>query len=324
MVASEAERQWKSSATTLPWRDLANRFGTLLDARVTLILPDGTVEGESSQPPESLENHLSRPEVEHALRGEEDLQVRYSTTLGQEMLFSAVPIRYDNQIIGVARLAVTLADINASVNTISSTILAGTVVTILVTIILAILLTNYTTRPLRQLTQRAVQLSGIPAIANPIRKSKDEVTQLENAFDQLASQIDIQNEEISAEREKLEAVLSSMADGVIIVDPQGSIQLVNHAATRIFNLQDTQSAVGHTLIEGVRHHQLVELWRKYSKDGTAANRHIRDQPRSPVHPMHRVTTHPGPARQYPDHFSRPDPHAPPRDDPARFRQQCIA
>ena len=267
LVASEAERQWKSSATTLPWRDLANRFGTLLKARVTLILPDGVVEGESTQPAESLESHLGRPEVDHALRGEEDLQVRYSATLGQEMLYSAVPIRYDNQIIGVARLAVSLADINASVNTISSTILAATVLSILVTIILAILLTNYTTRPLRQLTQRAVQLSGIPAIANPNRKSKDEVTQLENAFDQLASQIDIQNEEISTERGKLEAVLSSMADGVIIVDPQGSIQMVNDAATRIFNLQDTQTAVGLTLIEGVRHHQLVELWRKSQKSG---------------------------------------------------------
>ena len=265
IVASEAERLWQASSTVLPWGDLANRYAALLNTRVTMILPDGVVVGESSQPADLLESHLGRPEVDHALKGEENIQMRFSTTLGQEMLYSAVPIGYDTQIIGVARLAISLADINNTVNTISSTILVATLLSILVTIILAILLTHYTTRPLRELTQRVVQLSGIPAITTVERNTHDEVAQLENAFDQLANQLHIQIEEFSAERGKLEAVLSSMADGVIIVDPRGNIQLINRAATVIFNLDDPRAAIGLTLIEVVRHHQLVELWLKTQK-----------------------------------------------------------
>ena len=267
IVASEAERLWQTSSTALLWGDLANRYAALLNARVTMILPDGAVAAESSQPPDQLENHLDRPEVDRALNGLEAIQVRFSSTLGQEILYSAVPIWVDNQMIGVARLAVSMADINYSVNTISSTILAAALLTILVTIILAILLTNYTTLPLRKLTQKVIQLGGNPAIATTELKTHNEVAQLEIAFDQLTHQLHAQIEEFSAERGKLEAVLSSMADGVIIVDPQGNVQLINQAAARIFNLENRPAAVGLTLIEVVRHHLLVELWRKTQKSG---------------------------------------------------------
>ncbi len=57
------------------------------------------------------------------------------------------------------------------------------------------------------------------------------------------------------------AVLSSMADGVLIVDEQGKIRLINQAARRLFNVPVGQ-VEGKALIEVVRHHQLVELWRK--------------------------------------------------------------
>jgi two-component system phosphate regulon sensor histidine kinase PhoR len=54
------------------------------------------------------------------------------------------------------------------------------------------------------------------------------------------------------------AVLGMMTDGVIIVDPQNRIQLVNPAAAGMFNI--TIPAVeGHSLIEIVRHHQIDEL-----------------------------------------------------------------
>lgn len=283
MLASEAERLWQGAPTTQPWIELANRYARLLNSQVTLLTPDGAVAAESSRPAEPLDNHLNRPEVDQALQGQEFIQTRYSTTLGQELLYSAVPIHDNNQIIGVARLATSLADINASVNMISSTILAATALSIAVTILLAVLLTNYTTLPLRKLTERAVQLSSIHdraiqektgsagSVSNlsnsSLRKQGDEVARLEFAFDQLANRLNIQIDEYSAERGKLDAVLASMADGVIIVDPEGNVQLVNPAAARIFNLAEPDAAIGQTLIETVRHHQLVELWQNTQKSG---------------------------------------------------------
>jgi two-component system phosphate regulon sensor histidine kinase PhoR len=55
--------------------------------------------------------------------------------------------------------------------------------------------------------------------------------------------------------------LNAMTDGVVIIDSEGIIQLINPAVERIFNLKPEQ-ALGQTLIEVLRHHQLVDLWQK--------------------------------------------------------------
>ncbi len=266
IVSNEAERLSTASSSPTSWRDLANRYAGLLNARLTFILPDGTVAGESSQPPDTLDNHGNRPEIIQALAGQESTQVRHSDTLNIDLLYSAVPIRSGNQIIGAARLAIPVDEVNQSVTAIGSTIFTAGLITTVVTIALAVFLTGLTTRPLRRLTETVLGMSAIdPDNAFEITHL-DEVARLEHAFTRLANQLQTQITELSAERGKLQAVLTSMTDGVFIIDPAGIIQLSNQAALKIFNSSDS-SAVGLSLIEFVRHHLLVELWRKCKLTG---------------------------------------------------------
>jgi two-component system phosphate regulon sensor histidine kinase PhoR len=261
LIAAEASRAWPSPSREQDLNDLAERFAGHLNVRVTLMTSEGRVIGESSQPPEQLENHADRPEVIQALSGQEADQVRFSATLNQQMLYFAAPIRVDAKIVGVTRVAVSLAQVQSSVTAISSSIVVVALIITLVTILLAILITDYTTRPLRRLTQ-TVQSMTKPEKAGPLIPSGgDEVLQLEQAFTQLASQLQTQIKELSSERGKLEAVLAAMADGVIIADADGKVQLANEAALRIFN-HAGKPPQGESLIEIVRHHQLVELWLK--------------------------------------------------------------
>ena len=62
------------------------------------------------------------------------------------------------------------------------------------------------------------------------------------------------------------AVLSHMNDGVIIVDGDSRIQLINPAAQNVFEVVEEQ-ALGRTLIEVFRLHQLVELWQECLEAG---------------------------------------------------------
>ena len=223
IVAQEAGRLYAAFSNAQPWNDLAGRYARLLDVRVTLILADGRVAGESFQPAELDEYQLNYPEVSAALSGKKAVENRYSMVAQQELMFSAVPIMEGERIIGVARLAISLTDVNASINAISTTILVAALITTLVIIFLAFLLTNYTTRPLRQLTQKVLGMTGDPSQKQVELTASDEVGQLELAFDQLAGQLQAQIAELSGERSKLEAVLTSMADGVVIVDAKGKI-----------------------------------------------------------------------------------------------------
>ncbi len=266
IVSAEAERQWQANSTSLGWSSLAAHYAALLNARVTMIQADGTVVGESSAPAGPLDNHLDRSEIASALKGENYTIVRYSDTMKEDMLYGAVPIRYDGQVIGVSRLAVSLKSVNDSIATISSTFLAAALITIAFTIILSIILTNFTTLPLRRLTQTVLQMSNTTSTDKIEARNMDEVVQLEYAFNRLASQLNSRIAELSTERGTLEAVLASMTDGVVIVDRDGKIQLTNQAVLKMFEKGD-ENAVGLSLVELVRHHLLIELWRKCKLTG---------------------------------------------------------
>ncbi|NMB88182.1 MAG: cell wall metabolism sensor histidine kinase WalK, partial [Chloroflexi bacterium] len=119
-------------------------------------------------------------------------------------------------------------------------------------------------QPVRKLLDNiTVQSDVIPPSS---ASHDDEVGQLDRAFHLLTSQLNTQIEELKAERAKLSAVLTHMTDGVLIADADGIVQLINPAASKIFDVSE-EDALDHSLIEVVRHHQLVELWRKCQMTG---------------------------------------------------------
>jgi two-component system phosphate regulon sensor histidine kinase PhoR len=79
-----------------------------VDARVTLIAPDGRVLADSALSGielQGVENHGGRPEVKGALAGTVSRAERRSTTVRTELLYAAVPVRSGGRVVGVARLS---------------------------------------------------------------------------------------------------------------------------------------------------------------------------------------------------------------------------
>ena len=245
---------------------LATDFATHLNVRATLILTDGTVIVDTAADPAQMENHLERPEVQQALKGQQGSDIRSSNTIKVPLLYAAAPIRVDNQVVGIARLADPLDQIDASTAIIRRTILLAAIVAAILAIFLSAVLTNYTTRPLVQLKETVLQMGeGQNIDFNPSGR-KDEIGQLEQAFNHLTSQLNTQIEDLEIERARLSSVLANMTDGILIINEKGSVQLINPAAERIFNVSSS-AALGHTLIEVVRNHQLVDLYNRSQRTG---------------------------------------------------------
>ena len=93
---------------------LAKKLGDQTDTRVTIIALDGTVLGDSEEDPATMENHADRPEVMDALATGVGESTRYSTTLEQEMMYVAVPISYQDEILGIARVSLPLTAVAIS------------------------------------------------------------------------------------------------------------------------------------------------------------------------------------------------------------------
>ena len=87
----------------------------------------------------------------------------------------------------------------------------------------------------------------------------DGIEELSRAVHAFISSLDTQLSALNTEHARLAAVLDQMTDGVVIVDSQGRIQFANPASKKLF---ETVDPISRSIIEVVRHHQLVEAWRR--------------------------------------------------------------
>jgi two-component system phosphate regulon sensor histidine kinase PhoR len=245
---------------------LAKRWSSLLGRRVTIISPEGVVLGESDEDRLQMENHLNRPEIQAALKNGQGTSTRYSQTVGYQMLYTAVSIQENGTRLGFVRVALPLRQVQENVGHLQRTLFGITLAATLLAVLLGVWIASRTTRPVRQLTEAAGQISSGDLSSRIIPPSADEVGQLTQAFNRMGIQLRAQIEALQSEKSKMAAVLSEMTDGVIIVDQEGEVQLINPAAEKMFSISEAE-AIGHSLTEVVRHHQLVELWQTCQESG---------------------------------------------------------
>ncbi len=240
---------------------LAAHWAAILNTRVTLISAGGVVLGESHKDRTTMENHLTRPEVQQALAESLGASRRYSSTLDEEMLYVAVPLREGDDVALFVRLALPLQKIAVNMARVRETIITANVMTVIVIIFFTIYISNRATRPLRQLTEMVQTLSVEDLDVPLIPETQDEVGELTHAFNRMADNLRTQIRALETERSKLAAVLEEMNSGVLIVDAEGQVLLMNAAASQLFEIEE-RAAVGKSVIEIVRNHNLVELWQQ--------------------------------------------------------------
>jgi two-component system phosphate regulon sensor histidine kinase PhoR len=237
---------------------LAKQLGRDSGARITLIAPDGTVLGDSDHDPATMDNHATRPEVAQALHQGAGESRRYSVTLEEDLLYVAVPITRDGTTLGVARVALPVSQIQAASNRLVAIVATALIVAALLAVILAVIVARVTTGRVQALTAHARQLAdGDLERAIPVQ-GRDEVSQLAGAFNEMASEIRDHVQAVEDQRERLAAVLSHMADGVIIAGRDGVVQLMNPAASRLLQLPPAR-AEGRSVMAIVQDHELAEL-----------------------------------------------------------------
>jgi two-component system phosphate regulon sensor histidine kinase PhoR len=237
---------------------LAKKLGSEINARVTIIALNGTVLGDSHEDPATMENHATRPEVMDALASGLGESTRYSTTLSEQMMYVAVPVKNQATVMGVARVALPLLAVASSVNRVTLIIILAIVVTAVLVIVAAVFIGRRTTRPLREITKASRRIaSGELEQIIPVR-SKDETGQLAQAFNEMSSNVNKLVGDISVEKTKLQTVLANMADGVIMTDVEGNIILANGTTERLFNFRE-KDAINKPLIEAVHDHEADEI-----------------------------------------------------------------
>jgi two-component system phosphate regulon sensor histidine kinase PhoR len=90
-------------------------------------------------------------------------------------------------------------------------------------------------------------------------------------MNQMAEQLQQRLDEITSQRKKTEAVLSSMREGVIATDLDQRVISINPAAARMFDVP-MATVGGRSVLEIIRNHAFQELINQLCPPGRALNR----------------------------------------------------
>lgn len=247
--------------------EAAKHWAGIVSGRVTIIAPNGVVLGESDEDRAQMDNHLTRPEIVQALASGQGSSIRFSQTVRYSMMYAAVKVESDGNLLGFVRLSLPLQTIDVNINHLQRVIFGATVVAALGAVALAALITGRTTRPLSDLTEAARSLAAGEQAGTPLNASRDEIGQLTAAFNSMAVQLRQQIAALQSERGKLSAVLQTMTDGALIVDQEGKLQLFNRAAAAMFGVRQ-EEVMGSSLASALRSAPIFELWQSCQKSGS--------------------------------------------------------
>jgi len=243
-------------------RSMVRDIGLRASARITVIAADGTVIADSAVLDEDLpdlENHRTRPEVREALSTGHGHDVRLSHTTGERTMYQAhVMTRAEPAAPVIIRVGFPMALVDRDIDHVTHNILLALSIAFLTALSLTIWLARSVTQPISDIIQAAQRLaSGAQTV--PIKTSaQDEVGLLATTLNQLADQLHAKIGELSEDRAQLLAVLTSMVEGVMVLDRRGYVLQVNPALERMFGISRSE-ARGRPFSELFRHRRLNEL-----------------------------------------------------------------
>lgn len=252
--------------------------------RFTLIDPEGKVLADSDEDPWHMENHLMRPEVQTALSGQFGSDIRFSRTVGQELLYVGVPLQRNGQTAGVLRIAVPLVELRKTTRSIILGIVRYGLLIAAVLAALSLGLSWKISRPLEVLRRGAERFAqGDLGHRLPV-SSSNEIGVLAEAMNQMAAQLDQRLRSVITQRNEQQAMLSSMTEGVLAVDIHGRVMSVNRAAEQMLH-QGPEESIGRNVEEVVRNTELQHfIARVLDSAGPIQDRLVlHDQPNADRH-----------------------------------------
>jgi two-component system phosphate regulon sensor histidine kinase PhoR len=236
----------------------ADRLGALLGARVTFIAADGRVIGDSAETLDgvaAMENHRDRPEVVAAGASGLGRARRYSATLKIDMLYVAAPVRHSS--IAVVRVALPLTDVRNQLQTVLTATLVALGLALVGAALIAWVLSARIGGRVRLIARVADRYRRGDLAPAQLSFGNDELGTVARALDDSVQEVGRQLTEQARDHARMEAILAGMIEGVVVIDPQGRLQLVNDAARQMLKLGEV--ALGRNYVETIRLPAIAEL-----------------------------------------------------------------
>jgi two-component system phosphate regulon sensor histidine kinase PhoR len=261
---------WESGA---PLDAVCARLGAELGVRLTVIAPDGRVLAESSKPSAELENHADRPEFRAALTDGVGRSIRSSDTVGQQLLYVAWRQERDGDV-RIVRTAMPLTAVAHGIGQLRRLVLHASLAAVILGLAAAVILSRRLLRRIERLVAFARRVAaGEPAPYLAPERS-DDLGLLEAQLAEMARSVRSTIGELRVERERLEAILRGMVEGVLVTDLSGRVALLNGRARELLELPEGADGHGLSRLELTRDPAVQELARELRAGSAIISRDV--------------------------------------------------
>lgn len=223
------------------------------ELRETLVDKDGNVLSDSQVDPATMDNHNGRQEVIDARKYGSGYSIRYSNTTKTETMYYATA--FGNGYI--VRSAITMKSISSMLWRYGQIYIIIMFASLIVTIIFSSRLARALVKPVKDLEDTTHRISQGNLHERVKVHSDDEIGDLAVTFNNMADRLENAFKDTTQKQTELEAVLKSMDSGVIAVDRDFRVMLINPYAKKIFGIN--RDIIGEKLLKTIRDFELEDI-----------------------------------------------------------------
>lgn len=209
-----------------------------------------------------LDNHNNRQEIIDAFKNGSGSSVRYSASLSTSMVYVATKID-DNTVI---RSSVPVNNIKVFTSGTLKYYIAIILLVFVLSLFLAVKLVKIIVYPINELQKVTSKIENGDLNKRAIIYNYDEIGFLAQTFNNIADQLEIRIIDSLDKKNKLEAILESMESGVIAIDNNENIILINSYSQKLFDLKEDN--IGKKISDCIIDYDLINFIREIPEIGT--------------------------------------------------------
>lgn len=249
------------------------QMARISNARVTLIDTHGRVFADSEKEIRLLENHLNRPEVQEARLKGSGKSVRFSNSLGIDMLYVAIAVSNGKELTGYIRLARPLHDVQNVIDKVYQYILLTIFIVAVIALGIALFFSYRLYEPINTMKQFTEKLRRGEPVGSIILGTSDETRTLADNINYLVEELKDKIRIAHEEKSKMMTAFTNMNEGVLVIGEQGFIEFSSPVLSHMLAIQ-YDDVIGKTLMEAFRNIDLQKAFLEFKEKRTNVSREI--------------------------------------------------
>jgi two-component system phosphate regulon sensor histidine kinase PhoR len=257
--------------------DIERKLSNLADisrSRVTLIDASGRVKADSEKDLAEMDSHLNRSEIQEARIKGQGEAIRYSRTLGVDMLYIAFPVTEGSEVTGYIRFARPLFEVRKSIDQQYTYIYKCLLIAIIPSFVIAFLLVRRFISPIEKVISYTHKVSGGESLGTLLVEANDDVGQLEKDINRMVLEHQERVRVADQDKAQLEAAFASMTEGVLVINNQDRIEFLNRSLKDVLGNEGITDILDKTPLEAFRNVELQDALDLFRDSGTPVLRKI--------------------------------------------------